>query len=65
MKVMVNGDWREIDPSSIEAVLDSLGYANAVVATALNGEFIPKNMRGATALVDGDHLEVIAPMQGG
>jgi sulfur carrier protein len=35
------------------------------VATALNGEFIPKTLRMSTLLNDGDQLEIIAPLEGG
>jgi len=36
-----------------------------VVATAVNGEFVPATERRAARLADGDRLEVLAPMQGG
>jgi sulfur carrier protein len=35
------------------------------VATALNGEFVPKGLRQTTLLADGDHIEIIAPLEGG
>jgi sulfur carrier protein len=31
----------------------------------VNGRFVPAPARAATALNDGDKLEVVAPMQGG
>ena len=37
----------------------------AVVATALNGEFVASAARDAVALSEGDQVEVLAPMQGG
>ncbi len=36
-----------------------------MVATALNGEFVPAGSRPGAGLKDGDRLEVLAPMQGG
>jgi sulfur carrier protein len=45
--------------------LQELGYADAVVATALNGEFVPAGSRPGARLSDGDRVEVLAPMQGG
>jgi sulfur carrier protein len=65
MKIIVNGDSREVAAVSIGAALDELGFADAVVATALNGEFVPVIRRHAAMLAEGDRLEVLAPMQGG
>ena len=45
--------------------LEALGYKGAIVATAVNGRFVPTARRATTPLADGDHLEVLAPMQGG
>jgi sulfur carrier protein len=42
-----------------------LGLAEARVATALNGVFVPKGARAETVVQEGDRLEVLAPMQGG
>jgi sulfur carrier protein len=41
------------------------GFGDALVATALNGEFVPVGSRANIQLKDGDQLEVLAPMQGG
>jgi sulfur carrier protein len=65
MKICVNGAWREAHASDVAGALVELGYGDSVVATALNGEFVPTSARAATHLNDGDRLEVLAPMQGG
>ena len=39
--------------------------ADAVVATALNGAFVPKRLRAETPLREGDRIEIVAPRQGG
>jgi len=65
MKIDVNGEMRDIAATSVDATLAELGWGGARVATALNGEFLPKAARADTALRDGDRLEVLAPMQGG
>jgi len=65
MKILVNGAWRETDASDLASALTELGYGEAVVATALNGEFVPTGSRADARLTDGDRLEVLAPMQGG
>ena len=48
----------------LASALKSLGYGDAVVATALNDEFVPAASRSNARLSDGDRLEVLAPMQG-
>ncbi len=65
MRIEVNGTDREVTGPTLHAVLAELGWADARVATALNGDFVPKGVRGETMLKDGDRLEVLAPMQGG
>jgi sulfur carrier protein len=65
MRILVNGCSREVRAGELSAVLEELGYGGAVVATAINGEFVPVADRHGTRLADGDRLEVLAPMQGG
>ena len=65
MKILVNGAWRDTDAADLATALQQLGYGEAVVATALNGEFVPAGARRAARLQEGDRVEVLAPMQGG
>jgi sulfur carrier protein len=65
MRILVNGAWRETQAADVAGLLSELGYQAAVVATAINGEFVPAARRAARPLADGDRLEVLAPMQGG
>jgi len=65
MKILVNGVWRDTGAADLAGALQELGYADAVVATALNGEFMPAGSRPGARLSDGDRVEVLAPMQGG
>jgi sulfur carrier protein len=65
MKLRVNGQEQEVDAQTLAAVLAALDYADAKVATALNGEFVPARAREATSLSDGDRIEIVAPRQGG
>ncbi|MET0497796.1 MAG: sulfur carrier protein ThiS [Steroidobacteraceae bacterium] len=65
MRILVNGALHETDASDLAAALQDLGYGEAVVATALNGEFVPAPSRPGTRLTDGDRIEILAPMQGG
>jgi sulfur carrier protein len=65
LNLIVNGDPREIVAATLAQALDALDYTDATVATALNGEFVPARSREATALKDGDRIEILAPRQGG
>jgi sulfur carrier protein len=65
MRILVNGAWHETQAPDVAACLAELGYQAAVVATAVNGQFVPAGVRAAQPLAEGDRLEVLAPMQGG
>ena len=65
MHILVNGDAHDVRATTLSQALDALGYQQAIVATALNGSFVPADRREATTLADGDALEILAPMQGG
>lgn len=65
MRLIVNGEAREVEAATLDEALDELGYGGRVVATALNGVFAPARKRAETALRDGDRLEILTPMQGG
>ena len=65
MRILINGASRDIRAADLSGALEELGYGRAVVATAVNGEFVPAPARRAARLSDGDRIEVLAPMQGG
>ncbi|HWL58651.1 MAG TPA: sulfur carrier protein ThiS [Paracoccus sp. (in: a-proteobacteria)] len=65
MKITLNGEARDLTGPTVQDVLAQIGLAEARVATALNGDFLPAGARSSAMLKDGDALEVLAPMQGG
>ena len=65
MQITVNAKTCEVAADTLAAALVELGFANPAIATALNGQFVPKADRVVTTLMAGDRLEVLAPMQGG
>ena len=66
MQILVNGAARDVSQAAnLAAALAELGFADAVVATAVNGQFVPAGARSGVVLEYGDQLEVLAPMQGG
>ncbi len=65
MRLVVNGEPQEVPAVTLAEALQSLDLAEAKVATALNGEFVPARARAATLVKDGDRIEILAPRQGG
>jgi sulfur carrier protein len=65
MKIVVNGEAAETASVNLAQLLNEFGYADAIVATALNGAMVRAVKRGETAITDGDRIEILAPMQGG
>jgi sulfur carrier protein len=65
VRILVNGAWRDVSSADVASLLQELGYGESVVATALNGEFVPTVSRASAEVEEGDQLEVLAPMQGG
>ena len=63
--LLVNGVEHQSEAASLAAVLVELKLDDAMVATALNGEFVPVGQRAVTQLAAGDKIEILAPMQGG
>ena len=65
MKLVVNGELQEVSAATLAEALQSLDFADAKFATALNGEFVPARARAVTPVRDGDRIEIVAPRQGG
>ena len=65
MRLIVNGSPLEVEAEDLKGALAALDYADAVVATAVNGAFVPASARAGRALSDGDRIEIVAPRQGG
>ena len=65
MRVIVNGEPREISSPSVDALLGELDYAGTHFAIALNYDVLPKSRWAQTALKNGDEIEIITPRQGG
>jgi sulfur carrier protein len=65
VRLVVNGELQDVPAATLADALQSLDLAEAKVATALNGEFVPARARAATLVKDGDRIEIVAPRQGG
>lgn len=65
MNITVNANQHNVAAQTLGAALTELGFTSPAIATALNGQFVPKSDRDTTTLTNGDQVEVLAPMQGG
>jgi sulfur carrier protein len=65
MRVIVNGEAREIASARVDALLSELDYEGTHFAIALNFDVLPRSRWAETALQTGDEIEIITPRQGG
>ncbi|MEV0015935.1 sulfur carrier protein ThiS [Streptomyces tendae] len=66
MNISVNGETREVAPgTALDALVGTLTRAPSGVAAALNETVVPRARWSATALAEGDRVEVLTAVQGG
>jgi sulfur carrier protein len=68
VRLVVNGDERELrDGATVADVVTELAVrrSRGGVAVAVNGEVVSRSRWEATALAEGDRVEVLAAIQGG
>jgi sulfur carrier protein len=65
VRVIVNGEQREINASRIDALLRELEYEGTHFAIAVNYDVLPKSRWAETMRKAGDEIEIITPRQGG
>ncbi|MCA8880980.1 MAG: sulfur carrier protein ThiS [Rhodobacteraceae bacterium] len=65
MQVELNGRPVETAAQTLAALVAEQGFDATVVATALDGVFVPRGDRVATPIAAGARVEVLSPMQGG
>jgi sulfur carrier protein len=64
--ICVNGERREVAPgTALDTVVRSLVAAPSGVAAAVNETVVPRAQWPATALAEGDRVEVLTAVQGG
>ena len=65
MRVIINGEAREVASTSVDGLLGELDYEGTHFAIALNFDVLPKSRWAETPLRSGDEIEIITPRQGG
>ncbi|MFG2884985.1 sulfur carrier protein ThiS [Streptomyces sp. NPDC048297] len=64
--ISVNGERREIAPgTALDSLVRTLTAASSGVAAAVNETVVPRGQWSATALAEGDRVEVLTAVQGG
>jgi sulfur carrier protein len=65
MRIVLNGNDIDTEAASLADLIEAEGFTAEIVATAVNGEFVPRAVRTEQTLRDGDRVEVFSPRQGG
>jgi sulfur carrier protein len=65
MRLTINGEERSLAASTLEALIEELGFKSDRVAVELNREIVPRGRWNETALNDGDRLEIVHFVGGG
>jgi thiamine biosynthesis protein ThiS len=66
LQLTINGEPRTVPaPATVASLLQALGLPAAQVAVERNRRLVPRAEHGATALADGDRLEIVTFIGGG
>ncbi|HZY18333.1 MAG TPA: sulfur carrier protein ThiS [Ramlibacter sp.] len=64
--IQLNNERVELpDGATLAALVASLGKPPAALATAVNGDFVPRDLRAQRLLQDGDAVMTFEPITGG
>ena len=65
-QITINGEPRRVeDTTTLADLVAALGQPPAALATAVNGEFVPRSERAAVRLREGDAVFTFQPITGG
>ena len=65
MRVIINGEAREIASTRVDALLGELDYAGSHLAVAVNHKVVPRQSWTEVSIRSGDRIEILTPRQGG
>ncbi len=65
MKVVINGEARELAATTLAAMVEELGMKPDRIAVELNREIVRRERWAETELHDGDRLEIVHFVGGG
>lgn len=66
IEIRLNGGTHQLEAgTTLAALVESLGQTPAALATAVNGNFVPRAQRQACRLQQGDAVTTFQPITGG
>ena len=66
IQVTINGEPKQLQPdTTIQEMLKTLNYQNEWIGVAINTTFISKTAHEKTIIKEGDHIDILSPIQGG
>jgi thiamine biosynthesis protein ThiS len=65
MRLIINGEERQLEAQTVFSLIEQLGIKGDRVAVELNHEIVPRAEWAKAALHDGDRLEVVHFVGGG
>ena len=65
LTVLVNGQPQATQACTLQEWVDAQGVLPEGLATAVNGAFVPRNLRAQRVLAEGDTILTFQPIEGG
>lgn len=67
MQLTINGTGRRFEPppADLARLVAALGLEGKRIAVELNGRVVPRSLYPATALAEGDRIEIVGAVGGG
>ena len=65
MQILVNGEFEQIEPQSLESYLTDKLLLGRRIAVERNGDIVPKSQFTNVVIEDGDVLEIVHAIGGG
>lgn len=64
-QITINGELQHTSASTLEEWVATLNIPATALATALNGQFVPRELRSQQPLVEGDSIVTFQAIVGG
>ena len=65
MQILVNGEFEQIEPQSLESYLTDKSLLGRRIAVERNGDIVPRSEFTNVVIEDGDVLEIVHAIGGG
>lgn len=65
MRIQVNGEDRQVSATTVQGLVEELGFDIRKVAVERNLAIVPKSLHAETALTEGDRIELVQFVGGG